>query len=163
MTSKKISLRLLIFTLSLPLFLSNTYAQEELTETKKSKIIAEINSLFEKSLKAGERLDINGITENVNDTLKAGFIDNGMYLNSFDEVMSRFTNATKGIDSQEMAIVNKKITILSPNAVLLTASGNYKVKVPDGRILEGTFAWSFVYSKINNNWKIVHSHMSNPR
>ena len=163
MISKKISLRFLILTLTLPLFLSNTYAKEELSETEKSKIVTEINTLFEKSLKAGESLDINGITENVNDTLRAGFIDNGMYFNSFKERMSGFNNAIKGIDSQEMAIVNKKITILSPNVVLLATSGNYKVKVSDGRILESKFAWSLVYSKINNEWKIVHTHMSNPK
>lgn len=163
MTSKKISFRFLILTLTLPLFLSNTYAKEKLTEAEKSKIVAEINTLFEKSLKAGESLDINEITENVNDTLRAGFIDNGIYFNSFMERMSGFKNAIKGIDSQEMEIVNKKITILSPNAVLLAASGNYKVKVYDGRIIEGKFAWSLVYSKINNEWKIVHTHMSNPK
>ena len=60
MTSKKISFWFLIFTLTLPLFLSNTYAKEELTEAEKSKIATEINTLFEKSLKAGESLDING-------------------------------------------------------------------------------------------------------
>ncbi|MCB9247623.1 MAG: nuclear transport factor 2 family protein [Ignavibacteriales bacterium] len=137
--------------------------KEELTEAEKSKIATEINTLFEKSLKAGESLDINGITENVNDTLRAGFIDNGVYFKSFNERMSGFKNAINGIDSQEMAIVNIKITILSPNVVLLASSGNYKVKISDGRILEGKFAWTFVYSKINNEWKIVHTHMSNPK
>ncbi|MDR2145046.1 MAG: nuclear transport factor 2 family protein [Tannerella sp.] len=46
---------------------------------------------------------------------------------------------------------------------LLTTYGNYSVSLEDGRTLTGRFAWTFVYSKFNGNWKVIHSHMSNPR
>jgi len=49
------------------------------------------------------------------------------------------------------------------NIALLTAHGTYSAKVIDGRILTGEFAWTFVYSKIKGNWKVIHSHMSNPK
>ena len=60
---------------------------QERTSVQKDKIFSEINALFERSIKAGENLDVSAITENVNDTLKAGFIDNGYYFSSFNEVM----------------------------------------------------------------------------
>lgn len=62
-----------------------------------------------------------------------------------------------------METVNKKLTILSDKNVLLTASGNYSTTLDDGRILNGKFAWTIVYSKINDTWKVIHSHMSKPR
>ena len=142
--------------------IASTKAQE-LTNNQKNQITAEINILFEKSIKAGESLDIAGITANVSDTLSAGFIDNGLYYKSFSTLMNDFKGGVKGIRSQKLNIVDKKITVLSTNVVLLTASGNYSVTIEDGRLLSGNFAWTFVYSRVKNTWKIVHTHMSNPR
>ena len=163
MTLKKISSRfsILIFFLSFLVF--NIYAEEELTKEEKAKIINEVNTLFENSIKAGEILDIKGIRENVDDTLKSGFVDNGIYFTSFEDVMSMFENRINGLDSQKMLIEDKRITVLSSNIVLLTTSGNNEAKLSDGRIMKVKFAWSFVYTKINNEWKIIHTHMSNPR
>jgi len=163
MSLKNLSFKFLILIISVPLFISSSFANGELTNTEKENIITEINAIFEKSIKASEKLDITGITENVDDTLRTGFIDNGVYFNSFDILMEGFKEAVKGIESQRMIIVDKKTTVLSCDVVLLTTSGNYETKIEDGRILKGKFAWSFLYAKINDEWKIVHSHMSNPR
>jgi hypothetical protein len=163
MDLKKISFRFLLLTLALLFLAFNIYPEEELTEAEKANIVTEINSLFEMSIKAGESLDIKGITENVDDTLRAGFIDNGIYFSSFDNVMILFMNRIKGIDSQKMFIEDKKTTVLSSKIVLVSASGNSEARLSDGRIINGKFAWSLVYSKINNEWKIIHTHMSNPR
>jgi len=58
---------------------------------------------------------------------------------------------------------NKKITVLSDNSALVTANGNYSLALEDGRTLTGGFAWTLVYSKLNDDWKIIHTHMSNRR
>lgn len=141
---------------------SSVYSQE-LTHSQKEKITSEINALFEKNINAAKNLDAEELANCVDDTLKAGFIDNGFYLNSFDEVMAGYQEAIKGIKSEEFSISNKKILILADDVALLTASGNYLVALEDGRNLTGKFAWTFVYSKVNDNWKIIHSHMSNIR
>lgn len=86
----------------------------------------------------------------MNDTLSAGFIENVHFFYSFDEEMKNVKERMIGIESQKIDISNKKITILSDNAVLLE----------DGRTLTGGFAWTFVYSKIDDNWKIIHCNQS---
>lgn len=134
-----------------------------LWDIKIKQIENEISAIFEKSIEAGEKLDIKGITENINDSKKSGFIDNGTYFKTFDELMVPFKAGIQGLEYQEMNVESKKITVLSENNVLLTAHGDYSAKVSDGRILKGKFAWTFVYSKINEEWKVIHSHMSNPR
>jgi len=140
---------------------SSAFSQE-LTNSQKEKISSEIAAVFEKNVKAAESIDIKGLADCVNDTLKAGFINN-VFFNSFDEVMKGFEAGINGVESQKFDFSNKKITVLADNLVLLTASGNYSVALEDGRTLYGKFAWTFVYSKINGNWKIIHSHMSNPK
>ena len=123
---------------------SSVYSQG-LTENQKEKIASEINAIFEKNAKAGENIDVKGLTEFVNDTLKAGFIDNGIFLNSFDELMKGQKEAFIGIKSLKYNISNKKITVLSDNAALLAASGNASAGLEDGRTITGGFAWTFVY------------------
>jgi len=141
---------------------SSVYSQG-LTQNQKEKIASDITALFDKSIKAAESIDSKGISDFVDDTLKAGFIDNGILLNSFDEVMRGYKEAIKGIKSNKFSVSNKKITVLADNAALLTVSGNASTTLEDGRTLTSSFAWTFVYSKVNDNWKIIHSHMSTPR
>jgi hypothetical protein len=141
---------------------SSVYSQG-LTKNQKEKIASDITVLFEKHIKAAENINVKGLADNVNDTLKAGFISNGNFLNSFDEVMKGFKESIKGVKSQKFSISNKKITVLADNTALLTASGNYSMALEDGRTLTGGFAWTLVYSKVNDNWKVIHTHMSNPR
>ncbi|MDR2953996.1 MAG: nuclear transport factor 2 family protein [Prevotella sp.] len=136
----------------------NAYSQE-LTTEQKEKIVPEITTVFERSIKAAESLDLKLLTDCVDDSLKAGFIINGRFFQSFNEVIADFTERAKGCESQKMNVANKEITILGENAALLTASGDWSVYLEDGRILTGEFAWTIVYSKVNGNWKIIHSNM----
>ncbi len=132
---------------------------QELTIKQKEEIISEITVLFEKSIKAAETIDVKMMADNVDDSLRAGFITNGHFFYFFDEVMDDFGNKIKGCKSQKMNVTKKKITVLGDNAALLVASGDYSVALEDGRTLTGKFAWTLVYSKVNGKWKIVHSHM----
>jgi len=141
---------------------SGVYSQE-LTKNQKEKIASEIVADFEKNIKASESFDAKGLTDCVDDTLKAGFMNNGIFLNSFDEVMRNYDEGIRGVKSLKYSISNKRITVLADNAALLTASGNVSLVLEDGRIITGGFAWTFVYTKVNKNWKIIHTHMSTPR
>ena len=149
-----------LFTL---IFFCNLTNAQNVTDSQKQKIITEIDNLFIKSIKAAETVNISALSENVNDSLKAGFIDNGIYFDFFSTLMDGFKQGIKGVDSQKLDIINKKITVLSDNSVLLTASGNSTLNLSDGRIINGKFSWTFVYLKIGGTWKMIHSHMSNPR
>jgi len=139
-------------------FSSNAYSQE-LTAKQKEKITSEISTAFEKSVKAAENLDGKLLADCVDDSFQAGFIVNGHYFQSFNQVMEDFEKNAKGCISQKLNVINKKITVLGENTALLTASGDYSLYLEDGRTLTGKFAWSIAYSKVKGEWKIIHSHM----
>ena len=148
----------LAFLIITSLWICSNVNSQDLTSTKKTKIASEIDALFEKSIKAAETLDVSGLTESVSDVLLTGFISQGVYYKSFETLMDKFNSDIRGIESQKMNISNKKITVLSDSVALLTTSGNYSVELEDGRVLTGGFAWTFVYSKVDGKWKIIHSH-----
>ncbi len=136
----------------------NAYSQEVTTEQKEN-ISSEIAAAFENSVRAAENLDAKLLVDGVDDNLQAGFIINGQFFRLFSGVMEDFKGNAKGCKSQKMDIINKKITVLGENAALLAASGNYSLYLEDGRTLTGKFAWTIVYSKVEGEWKIIHSHM----
>jgi len=154
--------RVVLMMITSLLICSSVYSQG-LTKNQKEKISSEIVADFEKNIKASESFNTKGLIDCVDDTLKAGFINNGIFMNSFDEVMKNYDEGIKGVKSLKYSISNKKITVLADNAALLTAAGNVSLALEDGRTITGCFAWTFVYSKVNNKWKIIHTHMSTPR
>jgi hypothetical protein len=113
---------------------SSIYSQG-LTNNQKEIITSQISDFFEEHMKAGENLDSNGLSSRVSDTLKAGFIDNGIFLNSFDEVMRGFNEGIQGVKFLKYSISNKKITVLADNVALLTASGNASLALEDGQYI----------------------------
>jgi len=128
-----------------------------------SEIESAINKMFDESIHAGEQLDLEKMKMQINDKYSAGFINNGKYYTSFDLLFSDYKTATNGIKSQKLTIDNKKITILSGNSVLLTANGQFSATTDDDKIINGKFFWTIIYKEIDNEWKIIHTHMTNER
>ena len=75
---------------------------QELFEFGNEAIEAEINTVFEKSILAAETLDVNSLTESIDDTFKNGFIGNGSYFNTFEKMLPVFKAGIKGLESQKM-------------------------------------------------------------
>ena len=138
---------------------SSNLMGQTLSEELLEEIKSEINTHFEHSLVVGEILDLNKIIESVDDSKKAGFIENGIYYQQYNDLMAVFRERIQGIDSQKLSVVNRKITVLGQNSALLTASGTYTAKLNDGRSFSGDFAWTLVYAKVGDDWKIIHTHM----
>lgn len=128
-----------------------------------SEIESAINKMFDESIYAGEQLDLEKMKMQINDKYSAGFINSGKYYTSFDLLFSDYKTAINGIKSQKLTISNKKITILSGNSVLLTANGQFSATTDTDKIINGKFFWTIIYKEIDNEWKIIHTHMTNER
>lgn len=136
---------------------------QNITNQQKSLIEKQVDSVFHTMVKAAENLDYDKISEGVDDRYNAGFITNGSYFTQYDSLINILkTNLQVGA-RQSITIQKEKITVLSDSIVLLTAFGDAKVDLNSGQSFTIKFFWSFVYEKINNNWKVIQSHQSNNR
>jgi len=120
----------------------------------------QIDSIFKEMLTLAEKFDYDGLNKGVDDRYKAGFISNGKYYFDYASLIDFIKSRIQGVSEQSLEISDKKITILSDNIVLLTATGIAQIKLDDGNIINTDFYWSFVFEKIKSNWKVVHSHQS---
>lgn len=138
-------------------------AGQTLSKRQKEVIQNQVDSIFQKMVVLAEKLDFNELSSGVNDTRKAGFISNGKYYANYASLIDDVKINARGISQQDISIKEKKITVLSDKIVLMTASGVSKANLDDGREIAVNFHWSFVYEKMNNNWKVIYSHQSTTR
>ena len=132
------------------------------TNQQKSVIEKQVDSVFHSMIVAGDNLEYDKLAQGVDDRFQAGFISNNTYYARFDSLITvakSIQNATK----QHIMIQKEKITVLSDSIVLLTAIGDTEVDLISGNSVTVKFFWTFVYEKINKNWKVVQSHQSNTR
>ena len=136
---------------------------QNLTSLQKSKIEREVDSIFYTMVKAAENLDYDKISTGVDDRYNAGFIVNGSYYSTYDSLISTLKANLRDGAKQSITIQKKKITVLSDRIALLTASGDARDEFNTGQTSNVRFLWSFVYEKMNNEWKVIQSHQSNGR
>lgn len=157
----KLTIISILFLLSFG-FITQTIGQT-LSDRQTELIKNQVDSMFQKMLVLAEKLEFNKLSSGVNDTRKAGFITNGKYYARYSSLIEDVKNNAQGISKQDISIKEKKITVLSDKIVLMTASGVAKAKLDDGREIAADFHWSFVYEKIDNDWKVIYSHQSTTR
>lgn len=120
----------------------------------------EIDAAFLKSIKAAESLDVPKLISDVDDSHRAGFISNSTYYSDFDDLANILKSREPGSVKQTITVLKKKISVLAENIALITASGVSKVEINGGNPFNLNFCWTFVYEKINNEWKVIQSHQS---
>jgi len=133
---------------------------QSLMKLQKSTIEKQVDSIFVTMVKAAERVDYDKISTGVDDRYNAGFIVNNTYFTKYDSLINILRSNIRSGAKQLITIQHKKITVLSDNIVLLTASGESIFESNTGQPLNINFLWSFVYEKIKNDWKVIQSHQS---
>ncbi len=139
--------------------ISNSKSQT-FSETQSELIKNQINSIFQGMVATAEKLDFDKLSLGVDDSHGAGFISNGKYYSNYSTLISDVKENARGLSHQNISIKEQKITVLSDNVVLLTASGVSSASINDGREIVVGFHWSFVFEKIDKEWKVIYSHQS---
>ena len=126
-------------------------------------IESQIDSSFNMMLALAEKFDYDQMNQGVDDHHKAGFLVNEKYYADYATLIAAVKTGAQGISEQKIVISEKKITVLSNRIALLTTHGISTVNLTDGREFSGDFYWSFVYEKIDGEWKVIQSHQSRGR
>lgn len=133
---------------------------QTLSKSQTELIKNQVDSAFQKMVVFAEKLEFNKLSSGVDDTHKAGFITNGKYYADYSSLIEDVKLNAQGISQQDISIKDKNMTVLSDKIVLLTVSGVSVARINDGREISANILWSFVYEKIENNWKVIYSHQS---
>jgi len=155
---KKVCLFLLI-----ALIIPASVRAQNLSGRKKEKILEEVEIAFQDGLRTGENLDADKLARSIDDSPDAGHIVNGVFYSSFEPVAQNVRNGMQRLNRLQYEINNKKITVLSKNTAIVAVSGQSSSESTSGQTFKTSFAWTFIYRKTGDQWKVIHSHQSTVR
>jgi hypothetical protein len=117
---------------------------------------------FEQMNQAEINLDADKFFSHILDFDKGLIIQDGQMFKTRREAYETVKEGFEGVSQLKRVYEQKYVTIISPEAALLTASGTSTVTLPDGRVLSSPFAASLVYVLRDGQWKVLHGHYSIP-
>jgi uncharacterized protein (TIGR02246 family) len=117
---------------------------------------------FEQMNQAEINLDADKFFSHILDFDKGLIIQDGQMFKTRREAYETVKVGFEGVSQLKRVYEQKYVTVISPEAALLTASGTSTVTLSDGRVLSGPFAASLVYVLRDGQWKVLHGHYSIP-
>ncbi|MBN1362252.1 MAG: nuclear transport factor 2 family protein [Sedimentisphaerales bacterium] len=114
---------------------------------------------------AEEALDAEKFFASIPDFDKGLIIQDGVLFKTRREALDTVSVGFQGVSKIERAYDQTYVTVISPEAALLTGSGTSSVTLYDGRVLTGPFAVSMLFVLRDGRWQLLHGHYSlpNPR
>ena len=150
----------LIFVFFLALIGGCHQQQLALTEVEKEAIKKEVKEQFTQMVSAVQQLNVDTWSENFSKDQFVSVMLGTDYIND----RSQFLNVVKTYfsmrDHQQIDSVNVQIKVLSSNSVLLTSEENFKIWFKDGSNFQLNDAFSALWQKEQEGWKIIYAHES---
>ena len=115
--------------------------------------------------KAENELDAETFFEYVLDFDNGLIMQDGIAYNTRQEALDAVRTGFQRVAQMERTYERTEVTVLSPEAALVTGKGTSRVTLADGRTFDNPFAVSMVFVLRDGRWKLLHGHYSlpNPR
>lgn len=111
---------------------------------------------------AANRLDTDAFFTGIIDSDESRIIQDGKLFKTRAEAMATVRQGSLGIARLDRRFEAPQVTVLAPDAALLTADGTTTVELQDGRTFHNRFAVSLVYVLRDGRWMLFHGHYSLP-
>jgi hypothetical protein len=115
-----------------------------------------------KLAEAEKALDAEKFFSYIPDFDKGLIIQDGVLFKTRQEALDTVRTGFRGVSKIERTYDQTYVTVISPEAALLTASGISSVTLSDGRTLTSPFAVSMVFVLRDRQWRLLHGHYSAP-
>ena len=150
---------ILTFVLFLALF-GGCQQQGTLTEGQKVAIKKEVNDQFTQMVSAACQLDASMWSENFSKDEFVSVILGTDYFDTRSDFIELMTTYFSMRDQQHIDSLQVQITVLSQNLVLVTSVLDIEMLLKDGTGFKFKDAFTSLWKKEQNSWKIVHAHES---
>jgi uncharacterized protein (TIGR02246 family) len=115
-----------------------------------------------KIIEAEKNRDADKFFEFIPDFDKGLIIQNGTLFKTRQEALSAVKAGFQGFAKVERKYDQAYVTVLSPGAALLTATGTITATASDGQTFSSPYAASMVFVLKDGQWKMLQGHYSTP-
>ncbi len=115
-----------------------------------------------KMMEAEKNRDMDRFFSYIQDFDKGCIIQDGRLFKTRKEALDAVKEPFQRLSKVERKYDQMYVTVISPEAALLTGTGTVSVTTSDGQTLAGPFAVSMVFVVRDGQWKLLQGHYSTP-
>lgn len=131
------------------------------SENETQQIISEILTVTDRYNKTWETVNMLKVAEFHSDSSFRYYRNMELSVGNNEEFRKMYPQILKGTKSFKIQILNPVVQVLSLDAALIGFTAVAELITQDNKILDiGTGAYTYVWKKIDGQWKIVHIHES---
>ena len=142
-------------------FLTSCQCGPELTDTDRSQIKRQVLDVQQQIIQAAENTDAEAMFSHILDN-EGVILQNGQFRGNRQAALDATKDGFAGIAKLNYQFDRQIVDVLSPDKVLLKASGTSIVQTNNGREFKTPFCQTAVYTLTPDGWKILHAHQSTP-
>ena len=134
------------------------FAPQPMTEEESRQVAAEVEAAHGAMLTAARAVDAEAFARMLSDDGRLLF--NGTHMSNAEgaDVARR---AYAGLSAQEVDVIDQRVTVLGPEAAVVSGHGRVTaIDTSGGRDEPIGLAWTFVWARRDGAWRIVDSHQS---
>ncbi len=128
---------------------------------REQKTVQEILAITKRYNQTWETLDMNKVAQFHSDGSFRYYRNMKLSVESNEAFKQVYPGYMKDAKSWKMEVSNPVVQVLSKNAAVIGFTGKAELITKDNIVMDsGTGAYTYVWQKINGQWKIVHIHES---
>lgn len=132
-----------------------------MTETEAHDIINEVRLIFEKITRYSESAQLGPFLSGYDDSPNFLAFSSDGKMRNFEEFKKICTEYYTVLKEQKILTIREKFTVIDAYLVILGWTGDITARFRNGDIMNmKNYSITSVFRKIDNKWKIIHSHES---
>jgi len=131
------------------------------TNKETQKIVEEILTITEKYNQTWETLNMEKVAKFHSDSSFRYYRNMKLSVGNNEEFKKTYSQIMKGAKSWTIKVINPVVQVLSGKAAVISFTAKAEAISNDNEISDnGTGAYTYVWKKTNDQWKIIHIHES---
>jgi hypothetical protein len=139
------------------------WAADAMSDRSKEAIERAVIGRFDEMVAAADARNADELFRNVAENDRGAVVLNGRLLRTRSDALQSVRENFRAVANVKYQIQERLVTVLSPTAALLIATGTVDSATLDGRAVSRPFVHSIVFVLQDGGWCVVHSHQSIPR
>ena len=125
-------------------------------------VVKAVLETYAQMTKAAQSPDAEKMFEWILDAGPGTIIQNGVFMKSRQDALDAVKRGMLNVVKVERVFNQTRVTVLAPDAALLTGEGTTSITLDDGRTFGSPFSLTEVFVLRDGQWKVLHGHHSVP-
>jgi len=134
---------------------------EKMTEMKSAAIINDVKRFFDTMTVYSENAHLQAFLNCYDDSPDFLAFSSDGIMRNYDELKKICSVYYTDLKHQSIRTIHEKFRVLDTNLVIVGWNGNIIAAFKNGDTMKmNNYSITYLFKKINNNWKVIHSHES---